>query len=86
MENKSNPFNNNKNENRNSNNNYDLFKKDSLNNNQNEDISNYNMIFYESKITGNIVVTCWDGNIYLFTPPNIPGLINKKNKEQNILS
>ena len=25
----------------------------------------------QSKITGNIVVTCFDGNVYLFTPPNI---------------
>ena len=49
---KSNPFikNTNKNEIRNSNNTNDLHKKDSLNNNQVEDISNYNMNFYESKI------------------------------------
>ena len=49
---KSNPFikNTNKNENRSSNNNNDLYKKDSLTNNQNEDVSNYNMNFYESKI------------------------------------
>ena len=28
----------------------------------------------QSEITGNIVATCWDGNIYLFSPPNIEGL------------
>ena len=25
----------------------------------------------QSKITGNILVTCWDGNVHLFKPPNI---------------
>ena len=25
----------------------------------------------QSKTTGNILVTCWDGNVYLFKPPNI---------------
>ena len=28
----------------------------------------------QSDITGNIVVTCLDGNTYLFTPPNLNGL------------
>ncbi len=25
----------------------------------------------QSKITGNILITSWDGNVYLFKPPNI---------------
>ena len=25
----------------------------------------------QSKVTGNVLVTCYDGNVYLFTPPNI---------------
>ena len=25
----------------------------------------------QSNITGNILVTCWDGNVYLLNPPNI---------------
>ena len=25
----------------------------------------------QSNITGNILVSCFDGNIYLFTPPNL---------------
>ena len=36
---------------------------------------------FQSKITGNIVVTCWDGYVYLFTPPNIPGLNKNRNNE-----
>ena len=25
----------------------------------------------QSKVKGNVLVTCYDGNVYLFTPPNI---------------
>ena len=25
----------------------------------------------QSKVTGNILVTCWDGNVHLFKPPNV---------------
>ena len=32
----------------------------------------------QSRITGNIVVTCWDGNIHLFRPPNMDFFLNKK--------
>ena len=30
----------------------------------------------QSNITGNILVSCWDGNIYLLTPPNIEMIKN----------
>ena len=35
----------------------------------------------QSEITGNIVATCWDGNIYLFTPPNIEELDEIENSK-----
>lgn len=35
----------------------------------------------QSDITGNIVVTCLDGNTYLFTPPNLSGLYEDNNIE-----
>ena len=72
--------------------NFKIIFKQNINFKNNSNICNYKSFggpisnIVQSKITGNIVVTCWDGNIYLFTPPNISGLINKKNKEQNILS
>ena len=25
----------------------------------------------QSRTTGNIIVTCWDGNVHLFKPPNL---------------
>ena len=28
----------------------------------------------QSKITGNILITCWDGNVHLFKPPNVDDL------------
>ena len=31
---------------------------------------------YQSKITGNIIVSCYNGTVYLFTPPNINYYIN----------
>ena len=31
----------------------------------------------QSKITGNILATCWDGNVHLFKPPNIDYYRNK---------
>ena len=31
----------------------------------------------QSKITGNILITCWDGNVHLFKPPNIDYYENK---------
>ena len=31
---------------------------------------------YQSKITGNILVCCYNGTVYLFTPPNIDYYIN----------
>ena len=36
----------------------------------------------QSNISGNIIITCFDGNVYLFRPPNIDFFINldKKNK------
>ena len=33
---------------------------------------------FQSKITGNILVSCYNGKVYLFTPPNIDYYINKK--------
>ena len=30
----------------------------------------------QSIITGNLMVTCWDGNVYLFKPPNIDFFLN----------
>jgi len=32
---------------------------------------------FQSKITGNIIVSCYNGKLYLFTPPNINYYINK---------
>jgi len=39
----------------------------------------------QSNISGNILITCWDGNIYLFKPPNIDFFLNldKKKKSNN---
>ena len=39
----------------------------------------------QSNISGNIIITCFDGNVYLFKPPNIDFFINldKKNKVHN---
>ena len=31
----------------------------------------------QSKITGNILVTCWDGNVHLFKPPNLDHYTSK---------
>lgn len=33
----------------------------------------------QSNITGNILVTCWDGNVYLLNPPNVDFYLKKKN-------
>jgi hypothetical protein len=33
----------------------------------------------QSNITGNILITCWDGNVYLFKPPNIDFFLNYTN-------
>ena len=33
----------------------------------------------QSNITGNILVTCWDGNVYLLNPPNIDFYLKNKN-------
>ena len=45
----------------------------------------------QSKISGNLFVTCWDGNIYIFTPPNICCYLvwdmeekNKNEKKKNL--
>ena len=35
----------------------------------------------QSKISGNILATCYNGNVYLFTPPNMD-LFKKKEKEK----
>ena len=32
----------------------------------------------QAKKNGNILVSCWDGNVYLFTPPNIDNFINEE--------
>jgi hypothetical protein len=34
---------------------------------------------FQSKITGNILVSCYNGKIYLFTPPNIDYYISNDN-------
>ena len=33
----------------------------------------------QSNITGNILVTCWDGNVYLLNPPNIDFYLKHEN-------
>ena len=33
----------------------------------------------QSNITGNILVSCWNGNIYLLNPPNVDFYLKKKN-------
>ena len=33
----------------------------------------------QSKKNGNIIVSCWDGNIYLLTPPNLDYLLYNDN-------
>ena len=33
----------------------------------------------QSNITGNILVSCWDGNVYLLNPPNVDFYLKKKN-------
>lgn len=40
----------------------------------------------QSKITGNILVSCWDGNVFLFTPPNIDYFLFYDNQKKNNLS
>ena len=40
----------------------------------------------QSKIDGNIIITCWDGNVYLFSYPNIEYFLKEdENIEKNIL-
>ena len=40
----------------------------------------------QSKIDGNIIITCWDGNVYLFSYPNIEYYLKgDENIENNIL-
>ena len=36
----------------------------------------------QSKITGHILATCYNGKVYLFTPPNIDYYINNKNNKK----
>ena len=65
--------------------NFKIIFKQNFNFQNNSNICNFNKFrgpissIVQSKITGNIVATCWDGNIYLFTPANILGLVKKKN-------
>jgi hypothetical protein len=44
--------------------------KDEINDNFNG-FENSISCITQSNITGNIIVTCWDGNTYLLNPPNI---------------
>ena len=45
-------------------------------NNDFEGFENAISCISQSKITGNIIATCWDGNVYLFNPPNIDFFLN----------
>ena len=49
-----------------------------IKNNNFEGFQNAVSCITQSKITGNIMATSWDGNVYLFNPPNIDFFLNQK--------
>ena len=66
-----------------------------------KNISDYNFTGFQrniscitqSKKTGKILITCWDGNVYLFSTPNISyyleeddNIMKRKNKKKGIIS
>ena len=40
----------------------------------------------QTRKTGNILVTCWDRNVYLFTPPNFDIFIKNKEEKYNFIN